>query len=106
VVAAEDGQAGIDLARVSAFDLAIVDMFMPGLDGIQTIAQIRQFAPAMPIIAVSGAGGRGYAGSSSDVLTGAPDVGANLIINKPFRPREMLQAIAKCLASGGNSPAT
>jgi CheY-like chemotaxis protein len=97
VIAAEDGQAGLDLARETGFDIAIVDMFMPGLDGVETIARLRAMRPNLPIIATSGAVARGQSGASSDVLATAAERGAAMVIHKPFRPRELLQAIAKCL---------
>lgn len=99
VTAAEDGQAGIDLAKASTFDLAIVDMFMPGLDGIETIAAIRRLAPALPIIATSGAVARQNGGDATDVLSTATERGASMVVHKPFRPRELLQAISACLAA-------
>lgn len=37
VVLAESGKAGIELARSRSFDLAIIDLFMPGTDGLQVI---------------------------------------------------------------------
>ena len=98
VVDAEDGYAGLDLVKTELFDLAIVDMFMPGLDGLETIAQIRQQSASLPIIATSGAVGRSYSGATSDVLAAAADKGASCVIHKPFRPRELLEAIAKCLS--------
>ncbi|MDQ2078862.1 response regulator [Xanthobacteraceae bacterium Astr-EGSB] len=97
VIAAEDGQAGLDLARATSFDIAIVDMYMPGLDGLETIARLRAMVPALPIIATSGAVGRSPSGGASDVLTAATERGAAMVIHKPFRPRELLQAISNCL---------
>jgi DNA-binding response OmpR family regulator len=96
VTTAADGQAGLDLAQANTFDLAIVDMFMPGLDGMETIGRLRRIAPAMPIIATSGAVTSGP--GSADVLSVATERGAAMVIHKPFRPRDLLQAIAKCTA--------
>jgi CheY-like chemotaxis protein len=100
VSAAPDGEAGLEFARQRRFDLAIVDIFMPGLDGIETISRLHAMAPALPIIATSGAVARDPSGGTSDVLAAAMGKGASLVIHKPFRPRELLQAIAKCLAAG------
>jgi CheY-like chemotaxis protein len=99
VTAAEDGHAGLRLVKETRFDLAIVDMFMPGLDGIATITAIRALAPTLPIIATSGAVARNQSGVSSDVLATATERGAAMVVHKPFRPRELLQAIAQCLAT-------
>lgn len=107
VVAAPDGFAGLDLLRSTSFDLAIVDMFMPGRDGLETIALIRQSAPNLPVIATSGAAARlDNSGSGDDVLGQASRLGAACIIHKPFRPRELLAAIARCLSNAeGDAPA-
>jgi CheY-like chemotaxis protein len=99
VIAAEDGYAGLRHVEAASFDLAIVDMFMPGLDGIETITAIRALTPTLPIIATSGAVARNQSGGSSDVLATATERGAAMVVHKPFRPRELLQAIATCLAA-------
>src|SRR5690349_1498674 len=54
VVTAADGQSGLDAVKAGAFDLAIVDVFMPGMDGLQTTAAIRRHCPTLPVIAASG----------------------------------------------------
>jgi CheY-like chemotaxis protein len=98
VVAAADGFAGLDLLGSAVFDLAIVDIFMPGRDGLETIALIRQSAPDLPVIATSGAAVRADSSDSpDDVLGKATRLGAACVIHKPFRPRELLQAIKRCL---------
>ena len=103
VIAAEDGQAGLDLARATNFDIAIVDMYMPGLDGLETIARLRAMVPTLPIIATSGAVGRGPSGTSSDVLAAATERGAAMVIHKPFRPARAVagdREIASTLTPG------
>ena len=102
VAAAHDGQAGLDLLASAAFDLVMVDMFMPGLGGLETMARIRALTPNLPVIAISGAVAR-QPSTAADVLAAASATGATLVIQKPFRPRELLQAIATCLAA--TSPA-
>lgn len=99
VIAAEDGHAGLRLVTETSFDLAIVDMFMPGLDGIETIAALRAILPSLPIIATSGAVARSQGGGSSNVLAVATERGAAMVVHKPFRPRELLQAVVACLTA-------
>lgn len=111
VAVAADGDAGLDLLRSDAFDLVIVDIFMPGRGGLETISEIRQTSPNLPVIATSGAAARaGAPGSANDVLGKAVQRGAACVIHKPFRPRDLLQAIERCLAGGtgdaGASPNT
>lgn len=106
VSVAPDGDAGLDALRSGTFDLVIVDIFMPGRGGLETISLIRQTSPNLPVIATSGASARaGVPGSANDVLGKAIQLGAACVIHKPFRPRDLLQAIERCLACGADGVA-
>ncbi len=99
VTLAGSGEEGLKLLASSEFDLAIVDMFMPGLGGLETIALIRQRTPSLPVIATSGTAPRAERpGSSVDVLARASELGTAAVINKPFRPRDLFATIERCLA--------
>jgi two-component system, NarL family, response regulator len=50
VVEAADGETAIDLARQQAFDIVILDLVLPGWDGIETCRQFRQFYPNLPVL--------------------------------------------------------
>ena len=54
VEVAANGQAGVDAVSDTPFDLAFVDLLMPGKDGMRTIAEIRRIAPLLPIVGMSG----------------------------------------------------
>jgi CheY-like chemotaxis protein len=54
VEVAASGQAGIDAVSDTPFDLAFVDLLMPGKDGMRTIAEMRRIAPLLPVVAMSG----------------------------------------------------
>lgn len=60
VTAVKDGAQAVITAVDESFDLALTDMMMPGLDGIQTIRVLKKLAPAMPIIGLTGYVGQGY----------------------------------------------
>ncbi len=49
-----DGNAGIAAVQVQAYDVAIVDLTMPGLSGAPLIAELRRLQPRMPIVVCSG----------------------------------------------------
>jgi len=54
VVAVADGKSGINTIKDRHFDVVIVDLFMPGMDGLETAKAIRKLSPLLPIIAASG----------------------------------------------------
>ena len=58
-VGANSGATGLREFDHSKFDLAIIDIYMPGIDGVKVIKMLRQRAADLPIVAISGAfGGR------------------------------------------------
>src|SRR5262249_51451496 len=93
VVTAADGPSGIDAIKSGRFDLVIVDLFMPGMDGLQTTAAIRKHCPTVPVIAASGfmLGDTRAHMPNFDVM--ATEAGATMTLYKPFRPAELLRAV-------------
>lgn len=51
-----DGQAGIDKLTNESFDIVILDLMMPGLNGIDTLKQIKKMLPDLPVILLTGHG--------------------------------------------------
>lgn len=104
VVAVADGESGIDAVRAGSFDLVIVDLFMPGLDGLETTKAIRQLNPSLPVIAVSGfmLGNRRLEMPNFGAM--ATEVGAFSTLYKPFQPAALLQAIEEVFT--GAAPPT
>ena len=69
----------------------IIDIFMPGMGGIDGIAKIRELWPDAKIIAISG----GYMGKSQeDALEASKIVGANSVLPKPFTGEVLLETLA------------
>ena len=54
VVTAGDGRKGLALCQTGDFDLLFLDIFMPGMDGFETMRMVRQQRPQIPIIVISG----------------------------------------------------
>jgi two-component system OmpR family response regulator len=48
------GNEAIDLARQKSFDVAVIDVKMPGIDGIETLKQIKQLQPAIEVVMLTG----------------------------------------------------
>jgi len=102
--AADGEQAIARLAGGESFDLVLMDMRMPGLNGLQTLVQIRQTHKELPVIMVTGYGGMDSAGETLEK-------GANQYVSKPFKHEELLEAMAKvglamekpALSAGGAS---
>src|SRR5262249_20091501 len=55
VVVVKGGRAGLSAAREQRFDVVMVDIFMPEMDGLETIKALRAIDAHQPIVAISGA---------------------------------------------------
>jgi CheY-like chemotaxis protein len=94
---AHDGATGIAAFGSTAFDLIMVDMFMPGIDGAEIIKAIRCLNPTIPIIAMTGFATRGLATGEDDVLARAVELGATCTLEKPLNRPETMRAVISCL---------
>jgi len=83
---AADGRQALDLALTGEFDLLLLDLGLPGLDGLDVLAALRRRAVRLPVIVLTARG------STEDVVTGL-DAGANDYVRKPFRLAELLARI-------------
>ena len=93
VVVAESGQRGVAAIEAYAFDAVIVDIFMPGMDGFETIRILRESAAKAAIIAISGYAFREVAGSAPDFLKMACSLGATCCLRKPLNARDIIGAV-------------
>lgn len=98
VYAAPDAETGLNLLAAGEFDVALVDIFMPGMDGFATIREIRKLKPDLPIIAMSSRRFTNPAPGKPDFLGMAVRLGANEALQKPFAPADLCAAIGRCLA--------
>ena len=92
VVAVADGAAAIEACQASRPDLAVLDVMMPGVSGLDAIRAIRA-DPALadlPVILLTARA------QESDVETGF-DSGADDYITKPFSPRELAARVEALL---------
>jgi CheY-like chemotaxis protein len=88
--------------KAGGIDLLIVDIFMPGMDGIETIREVRQHQPDLPAIVISGTslGGTDLHApglQAPDFLAMAVKLGAVRSLQKPFKPRDIITAVDQCL---------
>ena len=80
VAAAEDGREGLALFRRDPARVVVTDLFMPKMDGLEVIQVFQRLAPEVKLIAVSGGGSYGVAGT----LQAAERLGAHVTLEKPF----------------------
>jgi CheY-like chemotaxis protein len=97
VVAVADGKSGIGAVEEQQFDVVIVDLFMPGMDGLATTTAIRKISPHMPIITASGFMFGRACPEMPNFQAMAEEAGATAALYKPFRPKELLQAVQKAI---------
>ena len=93
IVAVTDGAAAIDACKEDRPDLAVLDVMMPGMSGLDAIRVIRSDPSLsdLPVILLTARA------QESDVETGF-DSGADDYITKPFSPRELASRVQALLA--------
>jgi DNA-binding response OmpR family regulator len=82
VSAAPDGATGLDLARKLDVDLVLLDLLLPGRDGLDVLEDLREAKPRLPVIAVTALDDTGSRVSGLDA-------GADDYITKPFSVDEL-----------------
>jgi DNA-binding NtrC family response regulator len=96
IVTAINAYAGLEWLGQAAFDLVIVDLFMPEMDGLEAITQISLRYPGLAIIVVSGHSFEQVAAQRPDFLP--LERSAFISLGKPFRPADLLEAVGRCLS--------
>ena len=104
VVAANDGRTGLAIFEAEDFDLVFLDIFIPGMDGLETMRLVHKQQPLTPIIAISGRPIASDSTSDPDFLTMAIKLGAVSSLQKPFKPATLLAAVAGCLEAAKRPP--
>jgi CheY-like chemotaxis protein len=104
VVVANGGRNGLKVFETGQFDLLIVDIFMPGMDGLETIRLARRQRPGVPILVISGHAFPTDLKPIPDFLNMATKLGAITSLRKPFKPADLLTAVAGCLEAASGLP--
>ena len=97
VATVSDGRKAIGMVRDNEFDLLIVDIFMPAMDGLETMKLVHQHRPEIPIIVISGHAFPTNCTPSPDFLMMATKLGAVCSLQKPFKATELFACVAQCL---------
>jgi CheY-like chemotaxis protein len=99
ITLASDGRAGLRALDAGGTDLLIVDIFMPGMDGLETIRAVRLRHAELPVIVISGSSIFSSSEQAPDFLMMAIKLGAVRGLRKPFRPGDLIDAVRDCLAT-------
>lgn len=85
-----DGNSGLDRALDEPFDAVLLDMMLPGLDGLAVLRRIRAQKPQLPVVIISAQT------DVSDRIVGL-ELGADDYVSKTFAPRELLARLRAVL---------
>jgi CheY-like chemotaxis protein len=100
VTLAVNGEDGVRKFQETDFDLVICDVFMPNVEGMETIRRVRRILPATPIISMTGIASPGEgAGDDPDFLRMTAALGATKVISKPFGRNQLLSLVWRLLRS-------
>ena len=94
VIEAADGEQAIEMLARAPADIAAVllDMTMPRLSGAETLRRMRELAPGLPVLLMSGYSEQAFSDTSA---------GSTAFLHKPFRAAELRLRLAELLASAG-----
>lgn len=94
---AESGSEALDILEEQDIDLVLLDIEMPGMNGIETFRRMQRFPVKVPVIFLTASG------DEASVVTGL-NIGADDYITKPFRSRELIARIGSALRKAGRAP--
>jgi DNA-binding NtrC family response regulator len=96
VLTAADGPEALAIAQARPPDLAMVDVRMPGMDGVAVMRSLRASLPRLPVVLMTGYGTVQHA-------LGAMKQGATDYVTKPFRVDAVRATVEKALAATGDA---
>lgn len=97
VITTTSGEEALELIRLKKPDMMLLDLIMPGIDGLEVLRQLRAFS-LLPVIAFS---------ATSEKRESAIRMGANDFLTKPFHPEELdrkIEALLKPQTSHSQLP--
>jgi DNA-binding response OmpR family regulator len=98
VTEAADGTAALEAIRARSADLVVLDLMMPGVDGIEVCRRLRQDGNDVPVIMLTALG------SEQERVVGL-EIGADDYVTKPFSPRELVLRVDSILRRTASDPA-
>lgn len=93
---AANGKAALEIVKLHTPDLVLLDMKIPGMDGLEILKHIKQMNPDIKVIMMTAYG-------ELDMIKEATDLGALMHFTKPFDIDEMRQAVNMQLKGTANN---
>lgn len=90
VVEAGDGRRGMRTLSDAPVDLVILDIFMPEMDGLEVLQEMREHCQSCKVMAISG----GSAKVGMDLLGHATIFGADAVLEKPFSEATLITRVS------------
>jgi len=90
VVLAADGQGALDAVHAQRPDLVVLDLMLPGIDGLEVCRRLRRDDPDLPVVMLTALG------DEADRVVGL-SLGADDYVTKPFSPRELVLRVPSVL---------
>jgi two-component system nitrogen regulation response regulator NtrX len=90
VDAVETGEAGIKAVESNRYELALLDVWLPGIDGLETLNRLQEIDPDLPVVMISGHG-------TVETAVKAVRLGAADFIEKPLSLERILLAVSNSL---------
>lgn len=96
IMLAVDGLEAARAIREVGADLALIDIHMPNMDGMELLITLQAIAPTMPVVVMSGGDRNRRMGRLADATL----MGATEILTKPFTLGELRDVVTRALAAG------
>jgi CheY-like chemotaxis protein len=98
----ENGQLALDLLQTERFDVVLMDMQMPELDGLSATAMLRAWeretgAPRTPVIMLT-------ANALDEHMRSSQDAGADLHLSKPIHAQALIESIMNAISGVSKAP--
>ena len=93
VAQAGDGKKALEKARREPFDLVVLDVWMPGMDGLELLEKLRELRPPPRVVMMT-------ADDASETMLRAIQRHAYRYLSKPVEPAQLLEVVRAALAAG------
>jgi CheY-like chemotaxis protein len=102
VIEAEDGETGLQVLErgVPPVDLVLVDLMLPGLNGLKVIETVSRSYPDLPLLCLTG-----FGDTAGELLETALQKYHVPVLLKPVRPLELMEAVRALLERAGRRAA-